>query len=51
MQQAPNTPPETPCIARIIRRNVAPYLEKHPCAVLYGIVGFVIAALILIIGF
>ena len=34
-----------------MRAATAPYLEKHSHTVLYGIVGFVAAALILIVGF
>lgn len=34
-----------------MKRAVSPYVEHHSHAVLYGILGFVAAALILIIGF
>ena len=34
-----------------LKQAVAPYVEHHEHAVLYGIVGFVVAALILIVGF
>lgn len=34
-----------------LKQAVAPYVEHHGHAVLYGIVGFVVAALILIVGF
>ena len=34
-----------------MRTAAAPYLEKHSHTVLYGIVGFIAAALILIVGF
>ena len=34
-----------------MKRAVSPYVENHSHAVLYGIIGFVAAALILIVGF
>ncbi|WP_302395593.1 DUF2273 domain-containing protein [Eggerthella sinensis] len=34
-----------------MKRAVSPYVEHHSHAVLYGILGFIAAALILIIGF
>lgn len=34
-----------------MKKAVSPYVEKHSHAVLYGIIGFIAAALILIIGF
>lgn len=34
-----------------MKRAMAPYVENHSHAVLYGIIGFVAAALILIVGF
>lgn len=34
-----------------MKKAVSPYVEKHSHAVLYGILGFIAAALILIIGF
>ena len=34
-----------------MKRAVSPYVEHHSHAVLYGIIGFVAAALILIVGF
>lgn len=34
-----------------LKQTTLPYVRKHPHAVLYGFVGFVVAALILIIGF
>lgn len=33
------------------KETTLPYVKKHPHTVLYGFVGFVVAALILIIGF
>lgn len=33
------------------KQAVASYIEAHPHAVVYGIVGFVAAALILLVGF
>ena len=33
------------------KHAVSPYVEKHSHAVLYGIIGFIAAALILIVGF
>ncbi len=34
-----------------VKRAMSPYVEHHSHAVLYGVLGFVAAALILIIGF
>lgn len=34
-----------------MKRAVSPYVEHHSHAVLYGIIGFIAAALILIVGF
>ena len=34
-----------------MKRAMAPYVENHSHAVLYGVIGFVAAALILIVGF
>ena len=34
-----------------MKRAVSPYVEHHSHAVLYGILGFIAAALILIVGF
>ena len=34
-----------------MKRAVSPYVENHSHAVLYGVLGFIAAALILIIGF
>lgn len=34
-----------------LKQTMLPYVRKHPHAVLYGFVGFIVAALILIIGF
>lgn len=34
-----------------MKRAMSPYVERHSHAVLYGIIGFIAAALILIVGF
>ena len=34
-----------------VKRAMSPYVERHSHAVLYGVIGFIAAALILIIGF
>lgn len=34
-----------------MKQAAAPYLEKHGHAVLYGLIGFIAAALILAVGF
>ena len=34
-----------------MKRAMSPYVERHSHAVLYGVIGFIAAALILIVGF
>ena len=51
-QKAPQRTADTPSgVYASMKRAFSPYVENHSHAVLYGIIGFVAAALILIVGF